>query len=203
MATYLLEITAPAVYDVNGTLLKNDTYVFSRMVEGEGRKTYAAQLARTAWVPIERSERPLQPGVFDEDGVYFRFRSGVGHAVGDTWVVQLYACGDTLKPGASVVGSMKARGGADPLELTLGSKVLLEGEGHADGFLVPQYFAVREPEVAVQTITVKDADGGGWAKGGTPAYRVSIGAAGLGARPWSPRPPPSTGSSSASSRASP
>ena len=182
VATYLLEITAPAVYDVNGTLLKNDTYVFSRMVEGEGRKTYAAQLARTAWVPIERSERPLQPGVFDEDGVYFRFRSGVGHAVGDTWVVQLYACGDTLKPGASVVGSMKARGGADPLELTLGSKVLLEGEGHADGFLVPQYFAVREPEVAVQTITVKDADGGGWAKGGTPAYRVSIGAAGLGAR---------------------
>ena len=182
VATYLLEITAPAVYDVNGTLLKNDTYVFSRMVEGEGRKTYAAQPARTAWVPIERSERPLQPGVFDEDGVYFRFRSGVGHAVGDTWVVQLYACGDTLKPGASVVGSMKARGGADPLELTLGSKVLLEGEGHADGFLVPQYFAVREPEVAVQTITVKDADGGGWAKGGTPAYRVSIGAAGLGAR---------------------
>ena len=49
------------------------------------------------------------------------------------------------------------------LDLTLGSKVLLEGEGHADGFLVPQYFAVREPEVAVQTITVKDADGGGWA----------------------------------------
>ena len=57
VATYLLEITAPAVYNVNGTLLKNDTYVFSRMVEGEGRKTYAAQQHMNALLQSEVSDQ--------------------------------------------------------------------------------------------------------------------------------------------------
>ena len=104
VATYLLEITAPAVYDVNGTLLKNGTLA-GRMVEGEaGRR--AAQLARTAWVPIERSGGPCSPGSSTRTASTSA-SAAASAAVGGPWVARKHACA-TLKPGASVVGSMKA-----------------------------------------------------------------------------------------------
>ena len=60
------------------------------------------------------------------------------------------------------------------MALTLASSVLLEGEGSAKGYLVPQYFTVREPEMAVQTITVKDVEGGGWFHAGEPGRDVHL-----------------------------
>jgi hypothetical protein len=35
-------------------------------------------------------------------------------------------------------------------------------------FRLPQYFTVREPEMAVQTMTVKDVGGSGWSSSTSP-----------------------------------
>ena len=168
-ATYTIEITGVGVVDSNGTVLSNDTYTLTRVV-GTSVSTYFERECRTHYTMIN-----LDAGGYD--GLEFRFRSAYGHALGDTWVLQLYTCDHKLPVDAMIEVESESEGGLDPYALTLDRGVTLEGLGYTEGFLVPQTFTVREPKTAIQTITVADTVGGGWLRAdgsAEPAYKLAL-----------------------------
>jgi len=159
-ATYTIEMTSAGSPGVS-----SDAYVLTRHV-GNNVETYQEKRARTTTTPVNYDG-------FTDDGIYFAFGSTTGHAVGDTWVLQIYYCDDDLPDGAQVHAATLVQGGIDPLALTFAAPVQLEGyQRSADGWRVPQLFTVREPQVNVQTITVKDEKGGGFSR--SAAYRLRI-----------------------------
>lgn len=168
-ATYTIEITRIGEVDANSTVLSNDAYTLTRVV-GTSVSTYFERECRTFNTMIN-----LDAGGFD--GIEFRFGKAHGHALGDTWVLQLYTCADSIPNDASIHVSTLFQGGIDPHSLTLETGLMLEGSGYVDAYLVPQMFTVREPETGIQTITVSDTIGNGWSQAtqsAEPAYLLSL-----------------------------
>ena len=74
--------------DTNGTVVVNDTYVLARV--------YDAQVAICAGRDCCTSVTPIDWSGFIDDDIDFAFGKAYGHALGNTWVLQIYECDNAL-----------------------------------------------------------------------------------------------------------